>query len=103
MGRLNQPKGRNLNLRSRMVPARGDDLCKMLKRKDYMAEPARRRATYNDLYEIPENMIGEIIDGELTATPRPSIEHGYSTYSLGARLTPYHFGHGDRPGGWIIL
>jgi Uma2 family endonuclease len=68
-----------------------------------MAEPAKKRATYDDLYGIPENMTGEIIGGELIVTPRPSRSHGYTAYSLGGRLTPYHFGEGRGPGGWIIL
>ena len=33
-----------------------------------MAELAKKKATYEDLYDIPENMIGEIIDGELIDT-----------------------------------
>ncbi|OGR06137.1 MAG: hypothetical protein A2511_15220 [Deltaproteobacteria bacterium RIFOXYD12_FULL_50_9] len=68
-----------------------------------MAETASRRATYDDLYNIPENMIGEIIDGELIATPRPSTDHVFSASTLGSEiLFPYHFGRGG-PGGWIIL
>jgi len=38
-----------------------------------MAEIAKVKATYNDLYGIPENATGEIIDGELIVTPRPSM------------------------------
>ncbi|NWG72944.1 MAG: Uma2 family endonuclease [Parvularculaceae bacterium] len=69
-----------------------------------MAEPAKRIANYKDLYNIPENMIGEIIDGELIATPRPSPEHSHVESSLGYRIgPPYHIGEGGGPGGWIIL
>lgn len=69
-----------------------------------MPELARKRATYDDLWRVPENMTGEIIDGELTATPRPSRKHGYALSSLGSELGyPYHFGRGGGPGGWIIL
>jgi len=39
-----------------------------------MGELAEKRATYEDLYTIPETAIGEIIDGELVVTPRPSPE-----------------------------
>lgn len=68
-----------------------------------MAEPAPRKATYEDLYSIPENMTGEIIDGELHVTPRPSRSHAHSATSLGGELVPlYQFGRGG-PGGWIIL
>ncbi|MGV8074087.1 MAG: hypothetical protein AB2L11_05990 [Syntrophobacteraceae bacterium] len=34
-----------------------------------MAELAKEPATYEDLYSIPENMIGEIIDGEFITSP----------------------------------
>ncbi len=37
-----------------------------------MAEIAKKIAAYEDLYNIPDNMTGEIIDGELIVTPRPS-------------------------------
>ncbi len=68
-----------------------------------MDEPARKIATYEDLYRIPENMIGEIIDGELVVAPRPSPEHSNAASSLGGEIVPpYRFGRGG-PGGWIIL
>jgi len=67
-----------------------------------MAEPAKQAATYEDLYHIPENMTGEIIDGELIVTPRPSSRHTEVASSLGGELVPpYRFGRGG-PGGWII-
>jgi Uma2 family endonuclease len=69
-----------------------------------MLEPARKRATYEDLYTIPENMTGEIIGGELIATPRPSRKHLYSASLLGGGIIPtYGMGRGGGPGGWIIL
>ena len=68
-----------------------------------MAEPARRKATYEDLYTIPENATGEIIDGELVVTPRPSARHTLTASVLGSEIgPPYHLGRGG-PGGWIIL
>lgn len=64
-----------------------------------MAEPPRKIATYEDLYRIPENMIGEIIDGELVVAPRPSPEHSNAASSLGGEIVPpYRFGRGG-PGG----
>jgi Uma2 family endonuclease len=69
-----------------------------------MSDPARKKATYEDLYRVPGNMIGEIIDGELIVTPRSSRKHTYATSILGSRVLPaYHFGEGGGPGGWIIL
>ncbi len=69
-----------------------------------MTEPAIKRATYDDLFGIPENMTGEIMNGELYVTPRPSRKHSNTAASLGYELgPPYHFGRGGGPGGWIIL
>lgn len=68
-----------------------------------MAELAKTKATYEDLYSIPEHTTGEIIDGELVVTPRPSRKHVYTATALGGEITsPYQFGRGG-PGGWIIL
>jgi len=69
-----------------------------------MAEGAKTKAVYDDLYSIPENMTGQIIDGELIVTPRPSRYHVYAASALGSELgPPYQFGRGGGPGGWIIL
>ena len=72
-------------------------------RAEQMVEPARKRATYDDLYSIPENMIGEIIDGELFVTPRPAPRHSEAASVLGMVIgPPYKLGK-DGPGGWVIL
>lgn len=69
-----------------------------------MAELAKKKTTYEDLYTIPENMTGEIIDGELIVTPRPSRKHTYASSILGGRVLPaYHFGERGGPGGWVII
>ncbi len=68
-----------------------------------MTEPAKWKATYDDLCSIPENMIGEIIDGELIVTPRPARRHVHAASALGGEiLPPYQWGRGGGPGGWII-
>lgn len=68
-----------------------------------MSQAAGKIATYEDLYTIPENMVGEIIDGELLVTPRPSVRHNHAASVLGGEVAgPYHLGRGG-PGGWIIL
>jgi Uma2 family endonuclease len=68
-----------------------------------MADPARKRATYEDLCDLPENMTGEIIDGELMVAPRPARRHVHAVSALGSKVTaPYQFGEGGGPGGWII-
>jgi Uma2 family endonuclease len=68
------------------------------------AEPARKKAIYEDLYSIPENMTGEIINGELIVTPKPAPRHALAAVALGTKIPPrYHFGEGGGPGGWVIL
>jgi hypothetical protein len=69
-----------------------------------MSEPAKKKAAYQDLYDLPENMIGEIIDGELIATPRPSVRHRHAASVLSGEIVPpYQLGRGGGPGGWVIL
>ncbi len=69
-----------------------------------MSEPPKRKATYEDLSNIPENMTGEIINGELIVTPRPSRKHTYASSALDKKIgPPYQFGEGGGPGGWIII
>jgi len=70
-----------------------------------MARRADRRAAYADLEELPEHLVGEIMDGELIVTPRPATAHAFAGSMLGADLVG-EFGHGRRsggPGGWWIL
>jgi Uma2 family endonuclease len=68
-----------------------------------MAATAQRRATYDDLLALPENVIGEIIDGVLITQPRPAIRHARASSTLGGFLDgPFDRGRGG-PGGWVIL
>ncbi|MFP5212662.1 MAG: Uma2 family endonuclease [Acidobacteriota bacterium] len=69
-----------------------------------MADPATRKATHDDLYRLPDNMIGEIVSGELIATPRPSRSHALAASLLGGEIIPpYCHGRGGGPGGWVII
>ncbi|MBF0530662.1 MAG: Uma2 family endonuclease [Deltaproteobacteria bacterium] len=69
-----------------------------------MSMPAKRKAVYDDLYRLPENMTGEIIEGELHAFPRPHYRHSSIESTLsGELIPPYRFGRGGGPGGWIFL
>jgi hypothetical protein len=69
-----------------------------------MPEPAKKRASYEDLSRLPENVVGEIIDGELIVTPRPSRKHTMTSTLLGGEIVPPYFhGRGGGPGGWIII
>jgi len=62
----------------------------------------RKRATYEDLRALPEHMVGELIDGELWASPRPAVPHAVACTELGTGLNG-RFGGGGGRGGWWIL
>ena len=68
-----------------------------------MSEPARRRATYEDVLAAPRHQVAEIIDGELRLSPRPALPHAAAATALGEELgPPFKRGRGG-PGGWLIL
>jgi Uma2 family endonuclease len=68
-----------------------------------MGDPARRRATYEDLLAVPDHLVAEIINGALVTMPRPASLHARAASALGGELYgPFVRGRGD-PGGWIIL
>jgi Uma2 family endonuclease len=67
---------------------------------------ARKRATYQDLLDLPEHVVGEIIEGDLYASPRPASPHAHACIAISTDL----FGTFDGPpgdrgavGGWWIL
>ena len=65
--------------------------------------PTRRRATYQDVLDAPENMIAQLVDGELVLMPRPALHHAAAASILGEELgPPFKRGKGG-PGGWILL
>jgi Uma2 family endonuclease len=65
--------------------------------------PFDRPATYDDLVALPDNMVAEIVAGELHASPRPAPRHAMAEGAIGALIAPpFHFGRGG-PGGWWIL
>lgn len=69
-------------------------------------QPLRREATYADLVALPDNVVGEIIDGVLHLQARPAPPHAIAGSSMGADLN-YLFGRKlddpQGPGGWWIL
>jgi Uma2 family endonuclease len=68
-----------------------------------MAEPPKRRATYEDLVAAPAHVVAELIDGELVLSPRPAAAHARAASRLGVELGgPFDRGRGG-PGGWILL
>jgi Uma2 family endonuclease len=63
-----------------------------------------RPATYADVLAAPENMVAEIIRGDLCLQPRPASRHAHAGSLLGGELVgPFGRRHGGGPGGWIIL
>ena len=68
-----------------------------------MVNLAEKHATYQDIIDLPENMVGEIIKGQLETHPRPAPKHALASSSIGAELlSPFQKGKGG-PGGWWIL
>ncbi|CAN5201130.1 hypothetical protein BH11MYX1_BH11MYX1_57210 [soil metagenome] len=69
-----------------------------------MAGPGKpREATYQDVLDAPENMVAELIDGELVLSPQPGMAHQLShTNLLGRLVPPFHFAEGG-PGGWVFV
>jgi Uma2 family endonuclease len=68
-----------------------------------VASSVKRRATYDDLLQVPPHRVAEIVDGDLYASPRPASRHALASSALGSELwPPFHQGRGG-PGGWWIL
>lgn len=68
-----------------------------------MATPVKRRATYDDVLQVPAHQVAEIVDGELHVSPRPASRHALAASVLWGDLgPPFHHGRGG-PGGWWIL
>lgn len=68
-----------------------------------MGEVARRPANYQDVLDAPEEMLAELIGGDLHTSPRPAPRHALATSVLGEELgPPFRRGRGG-PGGWILL
>ena len=70
-----------------------------------MGHPAKtqRPATYADLCALPEHLVGEILGGELIASPRPAGRHAVASFAASATIgPPFQFGDGG-PGGWRLL
>ena len=64
---------------------------------------AKKPATYADVVALPDHLVGEIVDGELYASPRPASLHARASSVLAADLgSMFDRGRGG-PGGWLIL
>lgn len=65
--------------------------------------PIRRPPTLLDLDNLPEDVVGEIIDGQLHVHPRPDVPHTRAAFELSVSLgSPFGRGVGG-PGGWVLL
>jgi Uma2 family endonuclease len=68
-----------------------------------MGDPAKRRATYEDVLAAPPHVVAEVIRGVLHTHPRPAVPHARASSRLGGELSgPFDRGKGG-PGGWVIL
>ena len=64
---------------------------------------APKRATPADLDDLPDNIVGELLNGEVYLSPRPAGPHARASSALGGSLFgPFQRGRGG-PGGWWIL
>jgi len=64
---------------------------------------AKKLATYEDLFTLPPNTVGQIVFGTLHAHPRPAVAHALAASAIGEELgPPFKRGRGG-PGGWLIL
>ena len=73
-----------------------------------MSALAHQFATYEDLFDLPGNLVGEIIHGQLITHPRPVPKHAIAVsythldvYKRQERFRPHrpdHQGYGTRIG-----
>ena len=68
-----------------------------------MGDPARTRATYDDVLKAPVGAIAEVIDGVLSTHPRPAPAHALASSRLGEELGPPLRRGAGGPAGWILL
>lgn len=63
----------------------------------------RPPAKYAEIEALPPNLVGEIVDDQLYASPRPASPHAFAASGLSAAiLGPFCFDR-DGPGGWWLL
>ncbi|AIA54137.1 hypothetical protein [Acidithiobacillus caldus] len=64
---------------------------------------AERLARYEDLLSLPDNVVGEIIAGQLVTRPRPAPANARASSVLGNKVgTPFDLGEGGPGGCWIF-
>ena len=68
-----------------------------------MSAVPKKTDPYTELLNLPENLVGEIIGGELHTQPRPAGPHASASSVLGMDIgSAFHRGRGG-PGGWWII
>ncbi len=68
-----------------------------------MAEPAHRRATYEDVLAAPAHHVAEVLDGELHVHPRPAPLHTMAASAVGMDIgVRFQLGRGGPGGRWIL-
>jgi Uma2 family endonuclease len=66
------------------------------------ARAASQAAAWDDLDRVPEEFVGEIVNGEVVMNARPDAPHVDAQSDLGGLLVGwFRFGSGG-PGGWVI-
>jgi Putative restriction endonuclease len=68
-----------------------------------MADTAFKRATYQDILDLPEGVVGEIIKGVLHSKPRPRVPHVRVALKLVGKVAGPFDTDDDGPGGWLFL
>jgi Uma2 family endonuclease len=72
--------------------------------EDMSDRPPRRKASYEDLEDVPPHRVGEIVGGELYVSPRPALRHARATARLVQDLGSFDTStEGEKPGGWVLL
>ena len=72
-------------------------------RASMSASVPKVKSVHEQWMELPENVVGEIIMGELHVSPRPAPKHARASTKIAGSLDgPFDSGVGG-PGGWVIL
>lgn len=72
-----------------------------------MSNPAAKRVSFEELWErlldVPEEFLGEIVDGEVRLVPRPDPPHLRAAGRLGRLIGSSFDWDAGGPGGWVIF
>lgn len=68
-----------------------------------MTKTVNKQASYQDIIDLPENMVGEIIHGRLEMRPKSATRYALASSSLSAELVSSFQQGQDGAGGWWII